>query len=506
MRTEIETKINIEALPLLRAIRALLGERSLQAYLVGGYVRDSILSHPTRDIDVAVRGPVEELGRRLADSLGGSLVILGKEDRVARVVLPQEDGAGTPWQVDLVSITSDIAENLGQRDFTIDALAVDLDDVDPEGYVGEVIDPFGGLKDLQDRLIRAVGLEVFRKDPARLMRAIRLAAKLDFSIYPDTQSLMGRDAQLLAQVAPERIRTDLCSILATDHGYQALRLMEGLGLLQVLVPELEEGRGVGQPKEHHWDVYDHCLETVQALEQLLSDKADEKDEFIASLTWARDYSDHFGDEHPGASPRRTLVKLASLLHDVGKPSTKTVESSGRIRFYGHSQVGADMAGRIMRRLRFSTRETKHVQTIVLHHLRPGLMSTPGELPTAKAIYRYFRDTGEAAIDTVFVNLADYRAARGPMLGWEEWHRYAECCRHILSTGLAREEHTPPKPLVNGHDLMRELQLPPGPLIGTLLDEVREARTAGEIETREEALELAERSLGLRKANPAERAP
>ncbi|MFQ5934025.1 MAG: HD domain-containing protein, partial [Dehalococcoidia bacterium] len=381
MTTEID--MNIDAFPHLGQIRDLLQRRSCEAYLVGGYIRDSILGRSTRDIDIAVEGSAEELGRNLADFLGGSLVLLGKEDQVARAVLPQGDDV--PWQMDLTPISSDILGNLGARDFTIDALALRLDD-----SIGKVIDPFGGLKDLGDRVVRAVGPDVFRKDPIRSMRAVRLAAELNFFIHPDTQLLIRGDAQLLSGEAPERVRVELCAALATDLGYQPLRQMEDLGLLQLLIPELEEGRGIGQPKEHRWDVYDHSLETVGALEQLLNDKTEEKDEFIAALTWTDEYSKHFRDAYPGATPRGALMKLAALLHDVGKPRTKSVESSGRIRFYGHSQVGAEMTRRIMRRLRFSGRETKHVETIVLHHLRPGLMSSPGELPTAKAIYRYFR--------------------------------------------------------------------------------------------------------------------
>ena len=491
--TNKEIEVSKDALPLLGEVRGLLSSGCHEAYLVGGYVRDSILGRPTRDIDLAVQGPVEELARKLADSLGGSLVILGRERLVARVVLSRDPGTGTVWQVDLSPMAADIHQDLEGRDFTIDSLAVRLDDIASNGRARRVIDPFGGLDDLRGRIIRAVGPDLFRKDPARLLRAVRLSVELNFSIAQYTQSLIRRDVALLAQTAPERIRTDFCALLATERSYQGLHLMEDLGLLRMVVPELEEGRGVDQPREHFWDVYHHCLETIGALDQLLGDKADARDEFISSLTWAGEFTAHLG----GAHARRAVMKLAGLLHDVGKPRTKTVEDSGRIRFFGHPSVGAEMAGTIMKRLHFSRQDTQLVQTIVLHHLRPGLICKHGELPTARAMYRYFRDAGEAAIDTVLVNLADYRAARGPLLQWEEWNRYAERCRYILSTGLNREGPAEPKPLVNGHDLMREFELSPGPLIGRLTEEVKEARAAGEITTREQAVELVGRSLGLR---------
>ena len=492
--TNTEIRINRDALPLLGEIKGLLLEQGHEAYLVGGYVRDSILGRSTRDVDLVLRGPVEELAKRAADALDGSLVILGKEHRTARVVLPPDSSGGPSWQLDFTPLTTDIFQNLEDRDFTIDALAVRLNSIcSSEGPV-EVIDPFHGMEDLRGGTVRTLGPEVFQKDPGRLLRALRLAAEMDFSVEPETQSLIRRDVALMAQVSPERITTDLCSILDNVDSYRWLRLMEDLGLLQVLIPELEEGRGVGQPKEHFWDVYQHSLRTVEVLDQILEDRGPGRDEFIASLDWASEYGAHITRQSFGPHARRSLTKLAGLLHDVGKPRTKTIEASGRIRFLQHSEVGAEMAGQIMRRLRFGRQEANLVQTIVLNHLRPGLMSNDDQFPTPRAVYRFFRDTGDAAIDTVLVNLADYRAARGDLLQWGEWDRYAAQCRHILSTGLTREDATPPKPLVTGHDIMKEFQLSPGPLIGRLLEEVREAKAAGEITTREQALALARRSV------------
>ena len=493
MNTEIE--IDTKAVPFLGQLAPYIRDHAGEAYLVGGFLRDTLLGRSTRDIDLAVTGPSESLAKTIADSLNGSLVVLGKEERVARVVLPTNDVR----QIDITTITENIASDLARRDFTIDALAVPFDYAAGAFRIANVIDPFGGVKDLQEGVVRSVGPEVFRNDPVRMMRAARLSAELGFSVDENAQTLIRRDSQLLKRVSAERIRTELCFILAADHTYQSLKLMEDLGLLQLVVPELDESKGVEQPKEHFWEVYDHLLETVRAVEQVLGETAEEPDDFIASLSWIGEYLDHLGEELPGSCSRRGLAKLAGLLHDVAKPRTKTIQPDGRMRFFGHSQVGAEMVGPIMRRLRFGAQETKHVETIVLHHLRPGLMNSPGEPPTARAIYKFFRDAGRAAVDTVLVNMADYRATRGPSLTWDEWTRYTENCRHILSKGL--EQKAPrPEPLVTGHDLMKALQISEGPLVGRLLEEVREALAAGEIATREQALELAGKSAGV---SPAE---
>ena len=485
-----ETEIDTNAVPFPGQLAAHIRDHAGETYLVGGFLRDTLLGRSTRDIDLAVTGPFESLAGTIADSLNGTLVVLGKEERVARVALSTDQVR----QIDITPITEDIASDLARRDFTIDALAVSLDYANGASCVADVIDPFGGVKDLRKGVIRAVGSEVFRNDPVRMMRAVRLSAELGFSIDQDTQTLIRRDRNLLKGVPAERTTAELCLILASNRTHQSLELMEELGLLRLIIPELDESISVEQPKEHYWEVYDHLLETVRAVEQVLGETTEEPDAFIGSLDWTGEYVHYLDEEMAGPCSRRGLAKLAALLHDVAKPRTKTIQPDGRMRFFGHSQVGAEMVGPIMRRLRFGTRETRHVEAIVLHHLRPGLMNSPGEPPTARAIYKFFRDAGRSAVDTVLVNLSDYRATRGPMLTWDEWTRYTENCKRILSKGL--EQKAPrPKPLVTGHDLMKTLRISEGPLVGRLLEEVREALAAGEIDTREQALELAGKKVG-----------
>ena len=153
-----------------------------------------------------------------------------------------------------------------------------------------------------------------------------------------------------------------------------------------------------------------------------------------------------------------------------------------------------MVQAVMERLRFSRRETELVQTMVLHHLRPAQMGRDGEPPTRRAIYRYFRDTGEAAIDTLFLSLADHMATRGPLLDMAEWRRHAQATAFALEEHLRSLREVPPPKLIDGRDIMELFHLPPGPLIGELLEGLREAQAAGEVSTREEALAWVEKQL------------
>jgi putative nucleotidyltransferase with HDIG domain len=252
---------------------------------------------------------------------------------------------------------------------------------------------------------------------------------------------------------------------------------------------------VTQPKEHFWDVFDHSLETVSCVERLLRERDNNKeDELITLVSWSPDIAQYFAQDITGGRNRKALLKLAALLHDIGKPAAKTIEQSGRMRFLGHAKEGSAMAVQIMERLRFSNREIKMVQLMVEHHLRPGYLLSE-DMPSRRAIYKYFRDTGDVGIDTLFLGLADHLAARGPTLDLEQWRKHAEVTQYILSKWFEEKATVMPPKLIDGHILIEKLGLSPGPQIGQLLEMVREAQAAGEIQTAEEALDFVTRQLG-----------
>ncbi len=329
------------------------------------------------------------------------------------------------------------------------------------------------------------------------LRAARLCAELDFLLDADTAALIQRDAAYIDPIAPERKRDELVRILATDRAAANLRLLDALGLLERLLPEVTACRGVSQPKEHYWDVFEHLLETVVALDFMLSDgepslprEASLWRELWQQLQWLPSAHQHLVEEIVEGRPRKALLKLAGLLHDVGKPETKAPDAMGRIRFIGHMALGAQKASKVMRRFRFSGAEMRFASTIVEQHLRPGQMSSGG-LPTRRALYRFFRDTGDAALDILFLMLADNLAARGPRLRFATWQGNVAFMNYILGRYL-EEEPAAPARLVTGNDIMAELRIEPGPAVGKLLAAIEEAQALGTVSTREEALAAARR--------------
>ena len=462
--------------------------RDTEAYLVGGVVRDLLLgSVPgarTDDVDIATDSL--EVYQDLAQAMDGHAVWMDEEREIVRLIAPSASGIS---HVDISRMRGTIGQDLAMRDFTVDAMALPISQdalADPRGHL---IDPLGGLSDLEARTIRQVSASAFRDDPARLMRAPRLAAQLDFEIDRETEARIRADSHLIGGVASERVRDELLGILVEDRTSRSLRILDRLDLLCRVIPELEAAKGVAQPKEHHWDVFDHLVETASRVEVLLG-AGSEQPEFVGRLTPRFEGMESYFEQPVGdGQTRRTILKLAALLHDVAKPATKSMEPSGRIRFLGHSEEGAGIAVEVLRRLRLGGQSVELVRKMVRYHLRPAQMAPVGELPSGRAVFRYYRDLGDAAVDTLYLSLADHLAARGPDLEREEWARQCRVVSHILGEGRERSAPEAMPRLLNGYDLMAIFSLSPGPRIGILLNVVQEAQANGDIYTREEAIEL-----------------
>ena len=491
-RAVVEPRPRAKAM-LMRADR-LFSESGVPAYLVGGAVRDAMMGRSARDVDVdvAIAASPHALASELAAALGGKFVSLDAERDIARVIT-SADGESA-W-LDLSAFADGIESDLAMRDFTVNAMAVELSSA-LNGDWRRVRDPFGGARDLREGVIRAPRDSVFESDPIRLLRAVRLCAETGLAIDESTQALIRRDAALLSRSSPERVREELLRTLAAPRAGRWIRMADALGLLAVVFPELDEARGVEQPKEHYYDVFGHLLAAVDFADEIIRD--DYTSPLAARETPRFDGMDaYFAQPLSDGHSRGTFLKLAALLHDVAKPRTKTVEPSGRVRFFGHSEAGEDMAAAAARRLRMGGRAVRHVGAMVRHHLRPRQMSNGGGLPTSRAVHRYYRDLGDVGLDTLYLNMADFLAARGPLLAPPEMERQARTISHILRVGPQKPEARTRKKmsgLLTGHDIMNEFRLRPGPIVGGLLRAVAEAEASGEVGSREEALSLAKTHL------------
>jgi putative nucleotidyltransferase with HDIG domain len=303
------------------------------------------------------------------------------------------------------------------------------------------------------------------------------------------------------------MRMALTELLARPGGATSLQTLDAAGLLTRIIPELEPARHTDQPHVHFLPVLAHSLETVTAAEWLLAqlEAAPANDPASAALPAAiQAYPDlryrsvylaelraHFAGA-VGRYPRVALFKLATLLHDIAKPQTKQPKPGGGVSFHDHQTIGGEAALVIARRLEFNKIEANYIRTVVREHMRPGQLAAQGEI-TLRAVHRFFHSIGDAAADVLLFLLADHMATRGPLLDTASWQAQVVWIDAMLDTVWGEEEASTP-PLIKGDDLMRELGIAPGPLLGRLLALVGEAQAGGDITTRDEALDLARRHL------------
>ena len=308
-------------------------------------------------------------------------------------------------------------------------------------------------------------------------------------VTKETKRLISQDSHLISDVAAERVRDEFLKVLAEEGATSSLRLLDYLGLLCKIIPELNDSKEMIQNGEHYWDVFNHLIETPGQVEKILARQHERYEIFEEAIPDFVGIQEYFTEEVSDGYTRLTMLKLAGLLHDIAKPATKTVESSGRIRFLGHDVLGSEMCGEILQRLRISTRGVESVKLMVQSHLRPNQLAPKGELPSGRAIYRYFRDLGDVALDTLYLNLADHLAAAGPSLKTDEWLRNCSLIKHIMYEGSKYNSKETSRKLLNGDDIMSIFSMGSGPKIGVLLSIVREAQFNGEIKTKEEAIKL-----------------
>jgi len=457
--------------PLLLRLREIAQETRL--YLVGGAVRDWLLERETKDFDFTLKEGAYCLAKRVADSLGGSFVGLDEERDMARVVYEE-------FCLDFTGFKgASLEEDLIKRDFTINALSLDLRE-------GRLIDPLAGRKDLKERRIRVISSSSFKDDPLRMLRAVRLAGSLSFAIEERTLDLIAKSKGLINDVSPERIASEFFSILELSSSYPYLLLLYRTGLLLETFTELRPLQAVAQNGFHHLNAFDHSMAAIEELERIVLDPGQ------ISYWDSAKVKEHLEEALAHNHRRLSNLKLACLLHDLGKSETLR-EVGTRSRFINHEKVGADMASKICRRLKLSKKERDYIRQLVRFHMWPGYLACLDKI-TKKAILRFLRKTGDNCLDVLLLSLSDRYAAKGALTTARTLRGHKELVRRILEELFRQQELTPLPRLITGKDLINLFNLSPSPLIGKILKKVKEAYLAGEIKDRKEALDFVKGNL------------
>lgn len=437
-------------------------------------MRDAALGVEVADLDLAVQDDPKPVAKAVAQALGRHAFELSAEFGTWRVTA-QSRG----WQVDVTALRGDSIEaDLGERDFTIGAMAVPL--ADP----AELVDPHGGMTDLRDGVLRAVSARSFSDDPLRLLRAARFGAQLELELDAATVSFARKAASHAADPAGERQLAELRQLVGGPDPIRGLALLDELELTAVVLPELEGLRGVGQGPNHHLDVHGHTiavLEHTLEVERDLGRFAGERAAEVRALL-----AEPLADE----MTHGTALRFGALLHDIAKPATRS-EQDGFVGFRGHDVVGAETIGQICRRLRASRRLTQHLQGLALHHLRLGFMIPEAPLPPRR-VHDYLRATDPVGVDVTLLTIADRLSARGagPLASPEMVEAHLSLARQMIAAALDWRREGPPGPLLRGDELAAELGIEPGPELGRAMAELEAAQYAGEIADRAAAVEHA----------------
>ncbi|MBI2012003.1 CCA tRNA nucleotidyltransferase [Candidatus Daviesbacteria bacterium] len=439
---------------------------NFQIYIVGGAVRDLLMKKEVKDFDFTTDAKPEEILKIFPDGFydnkfgtvgipaSVSEQVSGDADhsedlKVYEITTMRKEGNYKDHRHPVeVSWTNKIEEDLGRRDFTINAMAflpsiilsASEESLDPSSLKGPapqddkkgIIDPFNGQKDLKEKLIRAVGdsSKRFQEDALRLMRAIRIATELEFEIEKTTFSSIKENAKLIKEIARERIRDELFKILESGSPYFGIKLLKETGILKLILPEVEKCFGIIQEGPKHdriYDIGDHSLRTMR--------------------------------ETPSLDP---IVKFAALLHDIGKAKTFKKDSVGNVTFYNHDIVGADLALNIAKRFNLSKKQTDKLYSLIRWH-----MFSTDERQTDSAIRRFIKNVGLENLDDMFaLRIGDRLGGdTSKPVSWR-MEKFKERIKQVLKKPFSINDLK-----VNGNDVMRILNIKPGPKVGEVLEKL-----------------------------------
>lgn len=440
-------------------------------------MRDLLLGRKDiKDIDLMMPAGSEVVARAFAERIAGSFFYLDEERKITRVVKHE---AGQALQFDFTNFEGpDLAADMARRDFTINAMALDLREYLQQGSLDNIVDLFNGRADVLRRTIRVADPKVLEDDPLRLLRAVRFAASLGFSIEAETADRIRKRAALITKPSPERVRDELFIMFALADAEKHLMLMDSLGLLPQLFPELEPLRGFAPGMYHVHDVLTHSIKTAGYLDRAIEELHTVSPEH-APVVLA-----HLEERLEHGVTRAAALRFACLVHDNAKPDTFS-NADGKIRFHGHDTLGAGKAALLCRRFRLSRDTEKAVTRVIKQHMRLFNLSAPGG-PSRNALYRYCRDVGDALPESLLLAQAD-AAATFEVMPKEKFTDTTKPMALVLDYYYTKFLKTEAKPFVTGQDLIAR-GLKPGPKFRELLEDIKEKQAAGVLKDRHEALE------------------
>ena len=438
--------------PFLKELSNLYAKNGFQIYLVGGAVRDGILDIETKDFDFTTNASSEDSIKMLnknkykTTEIGRAFGTIETtvEDYSIHITTYREDKYNKDSRKPEIKTSGELETDLSRRDFTVNAIAYDINN-------NEIIDPYGGLKDLSEGLIRTPDTAdiSFSDDPLRMLRACRFVSTHGFTPNNELFKAISKNVERIEIVSTERIRDEFTKLLTGKEPSLGLKAFVESGLSELIMPELNELKIEVDPKHHHKDVYEHTMVVLDRVSPTL------------------------------------ISRMSALLHDIGKPKTKGIEN-GKVHFRHHEVVGAKMSKKILKRLKYDNETIKKVSLLVENHLRPHTFKMGW---TDSAVRRYIIDAGgllEELNDLVRADITTKNKAK-----YEEINKYLDEMEERIKEVAEKEELSKLRPPISGDEIMDMFDLEPGPSVGVIMKALYEQRiNDGEV-SKEEAIKLAE---------------
>lgn len=457
---------NDEIIYLIRTFAQNYSDKA-EIYLVGGALRDYYLGNENFDKDLIIKNTVaKDFAKNLAKELDAIFVPLDEKNKIYRIIMQDK--------INYIDVAGVIGENLEddlkRRDLTINSIAINL-------KTFEIIDINGGINDLKTKKIRGISEENFTEDPLRLLRIYRFQANLGFEVDDKLTQIVTKYANKIHNSAQERISYEFLKTFSGDFCVNALLEMDKTGLLKEILPITEELKTVPPNLHHHLDLFHHSIEIIKQLQEIYEKSSPKVQEHLQQTDF-------------GGASRFTHLKLSGLLHDIGKPSTWTIEEeTGKHRFIKHDDVGSKMAAKILRTSKFSKKQIDYITKMIKYHIYPSHVIAAPEM-TDKIYMRFIRKMENEAIDVILLAMADRLSARGVEITDDVVNKNIGGLQKLLDYYLNIEDSLEPLPkLISGEEIMELLNIRPSKELGTIIKVLKEAQLSGDVSTKEDAIKF-----------------
>ena len=435
-------------------------------YLVGGFIRDCLLNKESCDLDFVTQfGHAQILAKKIADEIGGYFVPLDEKNHIYRVVFSDKE-----TYVDFADCIGDnIQEDLSRRDFTMNAIAYDIKE-------DKIIDIANGIADINSSMIVEVSEKNLLDDPIRMFRAFRFQSELGFEFSPVLKNMIQNNFYLLKNTAKERINAELIKLFGGKNIVETLYSLDKYNILEMIFPEVADIKKIPKNSHHHLNLFEHSIETVKQI-QCFYEQSDDN------------VKKHLNSEFLGGQRRIAYLKLAAFLHDAGKPATWQIDSeTGRHRFIMHDVEGAKLIVPTLKDLKFSKKQIAYIQKIIKNHIYPAGVVTSDEA-SEKAYLRFYRKMGDEVIDLIAVAYADRLSALGPEITKEMVDKNINGLKKLLDGYFENKNSLKPLPkLLDGKEIMSILNIGAGPMLGEIVNSLKEAQISSVVNTKDEAID------------------